>query len=182
MQTVADLEHACANTERLVRGIRADQWTSPTPCADWDVRALVNHTAWVLGMMGAVTSGAPVPERNLDVLGDDPVRGYAEAAAAAVHGWKERGTDGTVTIPFGEIPAETALSIAVVDTFVHGWDIARATDQDARLDPDLSAALLEWAPAILPPARENGAFSPEVPVEDDARAPARLIALLGREP
>jgi uncharacterized protein (TIGR03086 family) len=162
--------------------VRPEQWTLRTPCAEWDVRTLVNHTAWVLGMMGAVTRGAPVPERNLDVLGSDPVRGYAVAADAAITGWKERGTAGTVTIPFGEIPGETALSIAVVDTFIHGWDIARATNQDAQLDAELSAALLEWVPAILPPARQNKAFGPIVAVTEDAPAPDRLIALLGREP
>jgi uncharacterized protein (TIGR03086 family) len=182
MQTVADLELACANTERLITGVQSEQWSRPTPCGDWDVRALVNHTAWVLGMMGAVTRGDAIPARDLDVLGTDPVRVYANAARQAITGWNERGTAGTVTIPFGTIPAETALSIAVVDTFVHGWDIASATNQEPRLDPDLSAALLEWAPAILPPARENRGFGSVVAVAADAPAPQRLIALLGRQP
>jgi uncharacterized protein (TIGR03086 family) len=182
VQTVADLEQACANTERLVRGVGSEEWSLPTPCADWDVRALVNHSAWVLNMMGVVTRGDAIPARDLDVLGSDPERAYAEAAARAITGWKERGTSGTVTIPFGTIPADTALSIAVVDTFVHGWDIARATNQDPRLDPGLGAALLEWVPAILPPARQNRAFGPIVTVSEDAPAPERLLALLGRCP
>ncbi|MEU2675185.1 maleylpyruvate isomerase N-terminal domain-containing protein [Streptomyces sp. NPDC007164] len=26
-----------------LRAVRAEQWTVPTPCAEWDVRHLVNH-------------------------------------------------------------------------------------------------------------------------------------------
>ena len=52
-----DLEPAFANTERLVRGIRADQWNAGTPCTEWDLRTLVNHTTWVVSMFGAVTAG-----------------------------------------------------------------------------------------------------------------------------
>ena len=30
-------------TGQLVEAVRDDQWGSPTPCSEWDVRALVNH-------------------------------------------------------------------------------------------------------------------------------------------
>ena len=30
-------------TREVVAGITDDQWTRPTPCAEWDVRALLNH-------------------------------------------------------------------------------------------------------------------------------------------
>lgn len=37
------MAQAGAITAGVVRGIREDQLTAPTPCADWDVRALINH-------------------------------------------------------------------------------------------------------------------------------------------
>ena len=183
MQTVADLEQACANTERLIRGTTPDQWANPTPCTQWDLRTVANHATWVLQMMAASTHGAPPPhDPASDVLGADAGASFAAASAAALAGFKERGTEGTIRIPVGELPVETALSIAVVDCFVHGWDIAQATKQDARLDPELSVQLLEWVPAILPGVRDRGAFGPEIAVAGNAAAPARLLALLGRQP
>ena len=39
-----DMAAAAAEAARVVGGVRADQFTAPTPCADWDVHALLNHT------------------------------------------------------------------------------------------------------------------------------------------
>src|SRR5579859_4182449 len=40
--TLGDLHAAIARAERIVTGIRADQWGLPTPCDGVDVSALVN--------------------------------------------------------------------------------------------------------------------------------------------
>ncbi len=34
---------AGAEFEKRLRAVRADQWSLPTPCSEWDVRQLVNH-------------------------------------------------------------------------------------------------------------------------------------------
>ena len=39
----AQLEASLSIAEGLVAAIRAEQWTAPTPCSEWDVRALVGH-------------------------------------------------------------------------------------------------------------------------------------------
>jgi Mycothiol maleylpyruvate isomerase N-terminal domain len=38
-----DLDRAVAGAQRVVAGIGAGQWTTPTPCTGLDVRTLVNH-------------------------------------------------------------------------------------------------------------------------------------------
>jgi uncharacterized protein (TIGR03083 family) len=50
---------AAAENERfvaLVESLGPDDWTEPTDCSDWDVRALVSH------VVGAMESNASIPE------------------------------------------------------------------------------------------------------------------------
>ena len=43
MDLFAALERAVASTAEIVTMTPADQLDAPTPCPDWDVRALLNH-------------------------------------------------------------------------------------------------------------------------------------------
>ena len=45
MTPLDDFDRAAATVTDLVTAIGGDQWTLPTACADWDVRAVVNHLA-----------------------------------------------------------------------------------------------------------------------------------------
>ena len=62
-----------------VHGVADDQWTSATPCSDWDVRTLVNHVLsevrWAVPLFAGRTV-ADVGDRFAgDLLGDDPLAG-----------------------------------------------------------------------------------------------------------
>ena len=63
------------------------------------------------------------------------------------------------------------------DTYVHGWDIAQATGQDAELDPELCAALLEVLPSVAPIVRRGDNFGPEVDVAPDAPVADRMLGV-----
>ena len=39
-----EMAAAAAEDARVVSGVRADQFTAITPCRDWDMHALLNHT------------------------------------------------------------------------------------------------------------------------------------------
>ena len=177
-----DLEPAFANTERLIRGIRADQWTAATPCAEWDLRGLVNHTTWVVSMFGAVTQGHAPPAPDVDQLGDDAGEAFAAVAARTIDAWRARGFEGTIKIRAGEMPAAAAFGINVFDTFVHGWDVAQSTGQDAQLDDRLCVSLLEFMPSVGSAVRRGDNFGPAFDVPADAPAADRLLGFLGRKP
>jgi uncharacterized protein (TIGR03086 family) len=183
MAPIDDLEAALANMVRIMQGVRPDQWSLPTPCSEWDVRALANHSMFVAETFGLAAQGLPpASERDADILGDEPAAQFERLAKVAVGAWRERGTDGTVKIPFGEVPAAAAVRIETVDTFVHSWDLARATGQDARLDDALGIELLEFTRSLIPESPRGGAFGPVVPLTDDAPGTARLLAYSGRTP
>ena len=59
--------------------------------------------------------------------------------------------EGSVKMPFGEMPAAALATIATGDAFVHGWDLAKATGQAAStLDPALAEELLVEVEPLLP--------------------------------
>jgi len=183
MSPIDDLDRALTNTARLVRGIRDDQWRAPTPCSDWDVAALVNHATWVNEVFAGAAQGKPPATGGIErQLGADPAGDFDRAAAAVLAAWRARDLDGTVKIPLGEVPAAAAVRINTTDSFIHGWDIAQATGQDARLDDAMSGSLLDFMTALLPPEPRDHKFGPVVDVPDDAPAADRLLAYSGRKP
>jgi uncharacterized protein (TIGR03086 family) len=88
------------------------------------------------------------------------------------------------TLPFGTMPGSAFVGIAATDTFVHGWDLAKATGQNTDLSPDLAAGLLVGAKAFI----QDGIRGDEpMPFAAEQQAPAgassadQLAAFLGRK-
>ena len=74
---------------RRLRLVADGQWSGPTPCTDWDVRALANHVAQgnlnYVRLLEGATAGDFLRLRDADALGSDPV-GAFEAAARSCAG------------------------------------------------------------------------------------------------
>lgn len=68
------LERTLAQSGAIIARVRPEQATLPTPCASWDVRALVNHVAHDLQQFTevAVADDAPVYDRLAAFFGRDP--------------------------------------------------------------------------------------------------------------
>ena len=77
-----------------VEAVGPDQWALPTPCADWDVRTLVNHVVgedlWTGPLMRGATMEEVGDRFDGDLLGDDPRASARTAAAVAM---SRRGRD-----------------------------------------------------------------------------------------
>ena len=136
----------------LVASVGADEWHNGTPCSEWDVRALVHHVlseAIVGSLLLEGMTVAQVGDRfEGDVMGDDPTSwpGLFEEsmrqahAAVAQPGVLER----RVHLSYGEDSAQEYVMQLTADLAIHSWDLARATDKDSSLDPDVVALLLPW--------------------------------------
>lgn len=168
-----------------VQAVTPEQWHLETPCADWDVRQLVNHVlgenAWLVPLLAGSTIDEVGDRLNGDLLGDDPVAAWANAAAAATAAAEGEGVlDRVVHVSFGDIPGREYLSQVTTDHVIHSWDLARAVGGDERLDPEL----VEFANGYLEPQAEQwraaGAFGARVDVSPAAGAQERLLALTGR--
>ncbi|HET9443874.1 MAG TPA: TIGR03086 family metal-binding protein [Acidimicrobiales bacterium] len=168
-----------------VRAVADDQWHLPTPCADWDVRALVNHLVyenrWAVPLLEGRTLEEVGDRFEGDLLGDDPVAAWAEASAAALGAAGRPGAlEGTVHLSYGDVPAGGYLTQLSADHVIHAWDLARAIGADERLDPELVDFALPGTEADAEMARGAGIFGPAVEIGADADPQTRLLAVTGR--
>jgi uncharacterized protein (TIGR03086 family) len=169
-----------------VHAVRPDQWTAPTPCADWDVRALVNHVVveqlWVPALLGGETVAGVGNRFDGDLLGDDPVGRWEGAAETARSAWDAAGAwDRTVVVSRGPTPALVYASELTADLLIHGWDLARAVGAAEPVEPELVRLVLDdvepWADA----ARAVGVFGPAVRVPPGSDDLTRLLGVTGRD-
>ena len=82
-------------------------------------------------------------------------------------------------------PMTAAAAIDMLYTsvvFMHTWDLAQATGQDAALDPDECEHLLAGMVPMEDALRNSGHYGPAVPVAADAPADERMVAFIGRDP
>jgi uncharacterized protein (TIGR03086 family) len=172
-------------TGRVVAGIRPDQLSVRTPDDDWDVRALLNHVVagnlWA-GELAAGKTIADVGDRlDGDVIGDDPSAAYDASAKVAADVFEAPGAlDAPCAVSYGPVPGSVYAGHRFLDVLIHGWDLATATGQDARLDPDLVQGCIEVVEPQLSMLQASGAFGPAVDVAPDADPQTRLLAMLGR--
>ena len=181
-------QRAVAQTESIVAAVVPAQLGLPTPCPEYDVRALLSHTVGGLNRIALVGEGADalaVPARADGVPDDGWLAAYRAAAARARAAWADDAKlDALFEVPWGKVPGRIAISGYVQEITVHGWDLARATGQPTELDPELATWVLAVAQRILPPEPRGGEipFGPVVPVPEGAGVYARLAAWLGRQP
>lgn len=166
-----------------LEGVDVSQWDAPTPCADWDVRALVNHVTgeelWTVPLMDGSTLEEVGDRFDGDVLGEDPTEvGLAAAAEAVAAVDRRMPQGGTVRLSFGEVPIEEYVFQLSADHLVHSWDLAVGTGQDQSLDPELVRAVADWFAEREALYREGGAIGPAVDGGDDPQA--RLLGAFGR--
>lgn len=151
------------------------QWERPTPCDEWTVRQLVEHTlGWQAeggGLIGAGT--APGDDWNriraaFDALLSEPSRLTGSVAE------------------FGGIPKQELAGFLIGDLLLHSWDLARSIGTDEALPPDAVEAttigLHHVPPALLrgtnPLGQKMMAAAVEVPA--DASPQDKMLAFTSR--
>ena len=185
--TVERYRRAVAAFGALVQRVEPDQWRAPTPCADWDVRQLVNHVtgenAWIPPLLDGRTIEEVGDSLDGDLLGGDPAAAWEGLAAAAVGSAETDGAMGRmVHNSSGQKPAAEYLAEVTTDHVIHAWDLARGIGADEHLDPDLVQWTLEFLEPRIEEWRQYGVFGSTVSVPAGASAQERLLGLTGRSP
>lgn len=184
-QHIDKLAAVYEHTGTVIGKVGDEHLDLPTPCTEWNVRELLNHTIGVMFGIAAGVSGRSGPDGEApDVTaGDGPAAAFEQAKQASLAAWRADGVlAGTVNLGAGPMPAEVALGINMLDTLTHAWDLAVALGQDRSIDPGLAEATLAAATMTVSDELRSGRFDPAVEIADDAPAHDRLAAFLGRQP
>ena len=160
--------------------------SSPTPCAAWDLAALLAHLSDSLAAVhGAIVTGCV----SLEFAAQPPgipagglvatlraQAGQLLAASAAA------GADHPVVIADRWLAGRTIAAAGAIEIAVHGWDIAETCYRRRPIPPGLATSILAVVPLVVTEVARGVQFS--VPVAPAPRATPgdRLVALLGRDP
>ena len=176
------------NADLLDLYSRASEWTlgkvagaaqkldGTTPCDEWDVRQLMNHMLetqrYFVGAARGQDVSPPSPTPP-ELLSGDPVADFERARTDTLQTF---GEDGVIE------KTGPSLGIAFSDQLLHGWDLARASGQDATMPDGLAGAAYEMIHGRFTDDQRKGTFKPEVPVGPDASPQDKLLAYTGRNP
>lgn len=159
--------------ERIARTTDLD---APTPCTEWSVRDLVNHmldTQRYFASAGRGEQASPPGPNPPDTLSEDPAQDWAAARAEVIGVF---GAEGVIE------KTGPAIGIAFADALLHGWDVAKATGQDATMPDGLAEAAYQTIHGRFTEEQRKGVFGPELEVAADATPQHRLLAYTGRQP
>jgi uncharacterized protein (TIGR03086 family) len=183
------LEEAYASTASVLAQISPHQLDLSTPCASWTVRDVISH---IVGGTSFIATAAetgtapPIPDHpDEDLAAGEFTERFSTGAKRAVEAFRAEGVmEKTLKMPYGELPGGIVVWIAAIDTFVHGWDLAKAIGASTDLDLALATRLLDFARNIPYPRGAEGEapFAEEVQVPASASPADKLAGLLGRQP
>ena len=193
MRNVVELyERTTKHVHSILSGIKQEQSESPTPCTEWDVRAVINHLVGGAELLSGCLSGRPPDiafgsttssysgESDLSKL----TQAYEELVRQVLAVAKGPGAlESKVTTPIGEMPESVFLAASCMDNLIHCWDLAKATGQDTRLDPQVvDVSYQMFVPDAMDQGRAAGLIGPLIDVPEEASLQDKLIAYSGRQP
>jgi uncharacterized protein (TIGR03086 family) len=185
MDILAAVETSYDRLGKLASAIGPDQLDAPTPLPGWDIRTLLDHTLGFVTAMTDCANGAPMAEQSATgIVQSDPVTAVRQTVFDSLAAWRRPGAlEARTATPLGPMPGAQALALVIMETTIHGTDLARATGQDETVHPDVAADVLATLRAMpLDAIRAAGEFGPEITVPVDATPAQRILALTGRRP
>jgi uncharacterized protein (TIGR03086 family) len=186
----ADAAATRGSVEVVAKVVPADL-DRPTPCADWDLRALLAHmTVQHRGFAAAAGGRGSDPTGWQPVDWPDPGAAYTSAAAEVLTAFAAPDiVDRDFVLPeiprAPSFPGRIAIGFHLVDYVVHGWDVARTLGLAYQPAPEVLAATLPIARAVPDgPSRlaPGAAFAPGRARPADPAPLDEILLLLGRDP
>ena len=181
-----DVAHA--EFERRLRLVRDDQWTDPTPCAEWTVHDLVNHVVSSARTYALMVNGCSREQASGDLgaeaLGDDPLAAFLHHDEALHDAFRQPGALERVCMhPMGDVSGALLLRARGTEGAIHTWDLARAIGADEHLDPRLVDHALRHLIDMSEVFVEAGAIAPPTgPTDESVEPQTRMLRLAGRNP
>ncbi|ASR38354.1 TIGR03086 family protein [Prauserella marina] len=182
------LRSAAAEFHRIVEGIRPDQLTAPTPCTDYDVKALCNHLLYWGPRLASAARKQPPPgadggESSADLVRSDWAERLGKQtedlldALSADEAWQ-----GTTSMGGPSRPASMIGAMVLCELVLHGWDLAKATRQRPPDAEDAAEAIERVMADMAEQGRLMKVFGDEVAVGAAASSLEKALGAAGRSP
>lgn len=161
---------------------------APTPCADFDLRTLVEHFVGTSTAMARLGLGEPLDPTNPWGGGEGAADGdwagrLRSNLDAIATGWsREEAWTGQAEVGASAMPRSMLGEMALIEVAMHGWDLARALGRSVELEPGVGDAVDQAVASSAELGRQMGAYGSEVPVPPEAPGLDRALAKAGRDP
>lgn len=187
---VSLLERATAYTLGSLHLVTPAAMPNPTPCPDWDLRALLRHVSDSLTALHEATdTGHVAPEAagcGAPGSGDDteenPVAGLRDRACRLLGAWTRTQSPDVISIAGCPLTTSIVAGTGALEITVHGWDVARACGHHRPIPRPLAEEMLDLCPLLVTDADRPRRFAAPVDVPPLAGSGERLLAFLGRDP
>jgi uncharacterized protein (TIGR03086 family) len=175
----------------------------PTPCAAWDLAALLQHVDDSLaalhdGIATGYVSVSPGPAAH-SAVSSAPVSSAGVSSAVGPAGrlitaLRHRagqllvaatsggGLDRPVAIADRRLAGSRLAAVGAVEIAVHGWDITETCGRRRPIPPALAVDILTIVPGVVTSDIRDVRFAAPVLASPHASPSDRLVALLGRNP
>jgi len=161
-----------------------EHMSNPTPCKEWDVRALMNHMVYELRWMPDLLAGKTVKEvgKRYDgnLLTSNPKMGWQHAADAALMAVKHVDPDKIVHLSYGDRSAKDYILEVGGDILIHTWDLDQGMNCSLVMDPELAQFVYDITLPNKANLAASGLYAPSFEVPNDATIQVKLLALYGR--
>jgi uncharacterized protein (TIGR03086 family) len=195
MNLSSEMAAAATEAAKVVSGVPEGTLDAPTPCGDWDLRTLLNHTIlWTSYSAERRAHGESVAEDLMtkDFTAEPGFRAdYARQIDRAVRAWSDpKAWAGELGVMGDATPAADVGAMLIMEMALHGWDVAKATGQEYHADDAMAEALLDTVQAQAELFRKYQGFADAIEAPAGATAPApatasafdRALRLSGRDP
>ena len=129
MDLVDRHRRACESFSNIAAQLHDDQWDLPTPCTEWDARAVVEHVIGFHEFLLLRPLGVRAHRPKTDPAARWSATSNAMFAALDTPGTLDRETE---LLGGGASSPRTMLAALTTDVLVHTWDLARAANLDPR--------------------------------------------------
>jgi uncharacterized protein (TIGR03086 family) len=187
MNLHAEMTDAADAAALTVAYVDAGQFGQPTPCTEWDVRALLNHLIlWTSYSLQARAQGEAVGQDLMDRdFAADPgfAADYQAQLDRALTAWADPATwERSLDVMGSPMPSADVAALNIAEMVLHGWDLAAATGQAYTVSERAAAAAMRAVEANAELFRQYKGFADAVEVPPSAPALDRVLALSGRDP
>ncbi|NYG59612.1 uncharacterized protein (TIGR03086 family) [Nocardioides daedukensis] len=171
------LERAIGYTRGTLGTVTDDLMSRRTPCADWDLAALLAHMSDGLDAFTEASRGhidiAPAPPA------DTTVGELREKACTLLGAWT---SPAVISARLGALVLDSGLLLRVgaLEIAVHGWDVGQATGVGTPIPAGLARNLLPVARQVVTDDDRPGRFGAPITITEDVEPALRLLSRLGR--